>query len=111
MNQVPASESRAWAWSVLDPKPLTSNLETLLGGSRVVLSRAISPLIWVITIVVLLIVPLMTTHETPSRPLSPSTFKTLHYKDAAFFRTARQRSAGQMAWGRPNTCHDEALGV
>ena len=39
----------------------------LLGGSWVVISRVISPLIWLITIVTLLITPLLTTHEPPSR--------------------------------------------
>ena len=38
----------------------------LLGGSWVVISGVISPLIWVITIVTLLITPLITTHEPPS---------------------------------------------
>ena len=33
----------------------------------VVISRVISPLIWVITIVTLLITPLIITHEPPSR--------------------------------------------
>ena len=36
-------------------------------GSWVVLSMAISPLIWVISIVTLLITQLITTHEPPSR--------------------------------------------
>ena len=39
----------------------------ILGGSWVVISGVISPLIWVITIVTLLITPLITTHEPPSR--------------------------------------------
>ena len=38
----------------------------LLGGSWVVISGAISPLIWVINIVTLRIRPLITTHEPPS---------------------------------------------
>ena len=38
----------------------------LLGGSWVVTSRVISPLIWIITIVTPLIAPLITTHEPPS---------------------------------------------
>ena len=38
----------------------------ILGGSWVVKSMCISPLIWVITIVTLLITPLITTHEPPS---------------------------------------------
>ena len=45
---------------------------TLLGGSWIVISRVISPLIWVISIVTLLITLLITTHEPPSRlPLHP----------------------------------------
>ena len=40
----------------------------LLGGSWVVISGVISPLIRVITIVTLLITPLISTHEPPSRP-------------------------------------------
>ena len=43
------------------------NPQTLLGSSGVVLSGAISPLIWVISIVTLLITLLRTTHEPPSR--------------------------------------------
>ena len=39
----------------------------LLGGSWVVISRVISPLIGVITIVTLVITPLITTREPPSR--------------------------------------------
>ena len=38
----------------------------LLGGSWVVISGAVSPLIWVISIVALLITLLVTTHEPPS---------------------------------------------
>ena len=41
----------------------------LLGGSGVVISRAISPLIWVISIVTLLITLLITSREPPSRML------------------------------------------
>ena len=40
--------------------------ETLLGGSWVVISGVMSPLIWVITIVTRLITPLIPTHEPPS---------------------------------------------
>ena len=43
------------------------SVSKVLGGSWVVISRVISPLIWVITIVTLLITPLITTHEPPSR--------------------------------------------
>ena len=42
------------------------SVKGLLGGSWVVISGAISPLIGVITIVTLLISPLITTHEPPS---------------------------------------------
>ena len=41
--------------------------QDLLGGSWVVISGVISPLIWVITIDILLIAILITTHEPPSR--------------------------------------------
>ena len=41
---------------------------TLLGGTWVVISGVISPLIWVITIVLLLITLLITTPEPPSIP-------------------------------------------
>ena len=40
---------------------------SLLGGSWVVISGVISPLIWVISIVTLRIALLITTHEPPSR--------------------------------------------
>ena len=43
------------------------NIGSQLGGSWVVISGVISPLIWVISIVTLLITLLRTTHETPSR--------------------------------------------
>ena len=42
-------------------------LRGLLGGSWVVISGVISPLIWVLSIVPLLITLLITTHEPPSR--------------------------------------------
>ena len=38
----------------------------LLGGSWVVISGVLSPLIWVIIIATLLITPLITAHEPPS---------------------------------------------
>ena len=41
----------------------------LLGGSWVVISGVIRPLVWVITILTLLITPLIATHEPPSRVL------------------------------------------
>ena len=43
-----------------------SSLVLILGGSWVVISRIISPLIWVMSIVILLITLLITTHEPPS---------------------------------------------
>ena len=39
----------------------------LLGGSGVVMRRVISPLIWVISLVTLLIILLITTHDPPSK--------------------------------------------
>ena len=39
----------------------------LLGGSWLVISGVISPLMWLISIVTLLITLLITTHEPPSR--------------------------------------------
>ena len=45
--------------------PMDSSYK-LLGGSWVVISGIISPLIWVRSIVTLLITPLITTHEPPS---------------------------------------------
>ena len=41
----------------------------LLGGSWVVISGVVSPLVWVISIVTLHITLLITTHEPPSRCL------------------------------------------
>ena len=38
----------------------------VLGGSWVVISGVISPPIWVISMVTLLTIPLITTHEPPS---------------------------------------------
>ena len=58
----------AWANSRNKPgAPPASTKQSPLGGSWVVISRVISPLIWVITIVILLITPHITTHEPPSR--------------------------------------------
>ena len=45
----------------------TLYVRPLLGGSWVVISRVISPLTWVTSIVTLLLTPLITTHEPPSR--------------------------------------------
>ena len=48
------------------PASRAAALAHLLGGSWVVISGVISPLIWVINTVTLLITPLITTHEPPS---------------------------------------------
>ena len=58
----------AGAWANSRNKPGEPPFQaSILGGSWVVISRVISPLIWVITIVILLITPHITTHEPPSR--------------------------------------------
>ena len=44
-------------------------LAQILGGSWLVISGVISPPIWVVTMVTLLITPRITTHESPSRIL------------------------------------------
>ena len=44
-------------------------LQLLLEGSWVVISGLIGPLIWVVIMVALLVAPLITTHEPPSRLL------------------------------------------
>ena len=49
-------------------KPRLRSRNTILGGSWVVISEVISPLIWVIGIVTLLITLLTTTFDPPSRP-------------------------------------------
>ena len=46
--------------------PFLACEDTALGGSWVVISGVVNPLIWVITIVTLLVTPLITTHEPPS---------------------------------------------
>ena len=46
---------------------IPASVAMLLGGSWLVISRVISPLIGVITIVTLVITPLITTREPPSR--------------------------------------------
>ena len=48
------------------PGPRSEKVGRLLGGSWVVISGVISPLIWIITTVTLLVTPLITTHEPPS---------------------------------------------
>ena len=47
-------------------------LQGLLGGSWVVISGVLRPLIWVMSTFTLLIVPVMTTHEPPSSGLYSS---------------------------------------
>ena len=42
----------------------------VLGGSWVVIRTVISPFIWVITISTVIVTPLITTHEPPSRDLA-----------------------------------------
>ena len=64
----------------------------LLGGSGVVISRVISPLIWVISIVTLLISLLITTHEPPSKNASSSKLKVR--RDPGF----RGPSPSQRPW-------------
>ena len=73
-----AAELRLWhlrrsvgRWQLERWRPPTENLESsdvkaLLGGSWAVITGVISPLIWVIIIVTLLIAPFITTHEPPS---------------------------------------------
>ena len=50
----------------------------LLGGSWVVISGVLSPLIWliIIRIVTLMIAPFISTHEPPSRQVGAEGFKT-----------------------------------
>ena len=50
-------------------------IPSLLGGSWVVKSRGISPVIWVISTVTLLITPLITTHEPPRRAYGSGFFR------------------------------------
>ena len=56
---------KPWKPYVVDP--MLCSVCTLLGGSWVVFSGVISPLIWDIIIVTILITPLIATHEPPSR--------------------------------------------
>ena len=57
----PGKPLKPWAFRGLEM------LGVLLGGSWVVISGGISPQMWVIFIVALLITPLIATHEPPSR--------------------------------------------
>ena len=54
------------AFSTTKPLPVLLLDSRLLGGSWVVISGVVRPLIWVIAIVGLLITPLITSHEPPS---------------------------------------------
>ena len=69
----PNSATRTLSFKTL-PKPKSPHsakiqtLKALLGGSWAVISWVISPLIWVMTLVILLITLLITTHEPPIRP-------------------------------------------
>ena len=56
------------------------------------ISGVISPLIWVITIVTLLITPLITTHEHPSRDLMPQVDEDLRFSGAPDRRLEVERS-------------------
>ena len=56
------------------PSSYDKSKGTLLGGSWVVICRVISPLIWIVT---LLMTPLITTHEPPSK-LLPRFCRTSH---------------------------------
>ena len=53
-------------WRFRLSKQTTTRLTYLLGGSCLVITGVISPLIWAITIATILITPLITTHEPPS---------------------------------------------
>ena len=59
------SRLRVWEGSLR--VPAASLLKSSLGGSWVVISGVISPLIWNITRVTRLITPLIATHEPPSK--------------------------------------------
>ena len=66
-----------WVQLLLEPYLLSEAVPSaapLLGGSWVVISGVIRPLIWVITIVTILITLLITTHEPPSKPQTPTLF-------------------------------------
>ena len=83
-----------------------------LGGSWVVLSGIISPLIRVISIGTLLITLLITTHEPPSRRSSLRVFKSLalHLK-ANRHRQCRPSDHGTWPWhGHGRGGYSEILG-
>ena len=63
---------------------LPASLLTMLGGSWVVISGVISPLIWVITIVTLLLTPLITTHE-PLSAIRAALASIVHQNGETFF--------------------------
>ena len=62
-NQSFGAEGARGFWGF---EPQSDLFLRLLGGSWVVISRIMSPLIWVIGIVILLITLVITTHEPPS---------------------------------------------
>ena len=59
-------------------------LGNLLGGSWAVISRVISPRIWVISMVTLLITLLITTHEPPSSLLAVRAKAALDLEPSSF---------------------------
>ena len=65
--------------------------EGQLGGSGVVISGVKSPLIWVITIVILLLAILITTHEPPRRNKSAT---ALQMDGAGWFPGSELRLGG-----------------
>ena len=65
-QQVRAADESILTASINLGTPDIKTVFRLLGGSWVVISRAISPVIRLIAIVTLLITPLITTHEPPS---------------------------------------------
>ena len=77
-------------------KASSKKLRVLLGGSWVVISRVISPLIWVISTVTLLVTPLITTHEPPS--IHPK----INLSDAHASSVPPQRLKAPNSWPNPH---------
>ena len=75
----------------------------LLGGSWVVISGVISPLIWVITIVTLLITPLITTHEPPSNWQSYLCHDQESPHDVALQGYLCRRKGSHKTWNTPES--------